>query len=528
MATVLDLPPIFLLPTHLDPARLHDLEEKIPSLTYDIHEAEIILGNISKKERALFELRHRKLQTDPVEVADVARSQKRKWDATLSDSDSTVYTEDDDKTRAGLPGRPGTSSKKFHDAGIVRVVKLIWLTKSLGEGRVLPIHEYLIYQGRKKDVTESPATTKGKVARLPGCGTKIAELWHEWKDVGRLREADETRADPKLSVIQMFYEIWGVGDTTARDFYRKGWRELDDVVEYGWDSLSRVQQIGVKFYDEFKLKIPRTEVESIANTILKHARKFSPNYQMVIVGGYRRGKQDSGDVDVILSHPDASATLHFIEKLVVSLEKSGHVTHTLTLSNHNSERGQRPLGWKGNEARGTGFDTLDKALVVWQEPVGLHTPKSTIMPVTLQVPDEYGYVLLVAASTFFINTTHVLLTSKFRKASGLTYPVPYASNEAAEKDRKAYMFNCAQRAHANFTENQPSFLGALLISGLRFPVASAALGAGWSLSRVVYAFGYTSAAGPAGRVRGSIGSFLTDTALKFTAVYTAVAMIMDW
>lgn len=150
------------------------------------------------------------------------------------------------------------------------------------------------------------------------------------------------------------------------------------------------------------------------------------------------------------------------------------------------------------------------------------------MPMTLQVPDEYGYVLLVAASTFFINTTHVLLTSKFRKASGLVYPVPYASNEAAEKDRKAYMFNCAQRAHANFTENQPSFLGALLISGLRFPVASAAVGAGWALSRLIYAFGYTSAAGPAGRLRGSIGSFLTDTALKFMALYTSVAMIMDW
>lgn len=230
----------------------------------------------------------------------------------------------------------------------------------------------------------SDANHQIEVARLPGCGTKIAELWHEWREAGRLREADEAQADPKLSVIHMFYDIWGVGDKTAREFYKKGelrqvksltdadhvagWRGLDDVVEYGWDSLSRVQQIGVKFYDEFKLKIPRTEVESIANTILQHARKFSPNYHMVIVGGYRRGKQGSGDVDVILSHPDESATLHFIEKLVVSLEKSDRITHTLTLSNHNSERGQRPLNWKGNEFRGSGFDTLDKALVVWQEP----------------------------------------------------------------------------------------------------------------------------------------------------------------
>ncbi|KAL0933022.1 microsomal glutathione s-transferase [Colletotrichum truncatum] len=149
------------------------------------------------------------------------------------------------------------------------------------------------------------------------------------------------------------------------------------------------------------------------------------------------------------------------------------------------------------------------------------------MAITLQVPNEYGYVLLVAASTFFINTTHAILTSKARKASGLLYPVPYASNEVAEKDTKAYLFNCAQRAHANFTENQPSFLGALLISGLRFPLASAALGAGWAVSRLIYAFGYTSS-GPAGRLRGSVGSFIFDTLLKFTAVYTSVSMVMDW
>ncbi|KAK1978122.1 MAPEG family protein [Colletotrichum cereale] len=150
------------------------------------------------------------------------------------------------------------------------------------------------------------------------------------------------------------------------------------------------------------------------------------------------------------------------------------------------------------------------------------------MSLTLQVPNEYGYVLLVAASTFFVNTTHVVLTSKYRKASGLVYPAPYASNEQAAKDPKAYQFNCAQRAHANFTENQPSFLGALLISGLHFPIASAVLGAGWSVSRMIYAFGYTSGAGPKGRTGGSIGSFICDTLLKFTAVYTSISMIMEW
>ncbi|EQB50191.1 hypothetical protein CGLO_10387 [Colletotrichum gloeosporioides Cg-14] len=297
MATDLEFPLIFLLPTHLDADRLHELEEKIPSLTYDIQEAEVILGNISKRQRALFELRQRKLQTVPVEAA--AESQppssscKRKRDEGPSDSDSSACTEDGPRNGSAAWPIPQTLLKSL-EADIVRVVKLNWLTESLDQGRVLPLRDFVIYEGR--------------------------------------------------------------------------WRDLDDIVEYGWDDLSRVQQIGVKFYEELKLKITRVEVESIANTILKHARKFSPGYQMVVVGGYRRGKHNSGDVDVIISHPDECATLNFVEKLVVSLEKSGQITHTLTLSNNNSERGQRPLSWDGNQGRGVGFDTLDKALVVWQEP----------------------------------------------------------------------------------------------------------------------------------------------------------------
>ncbi|KFA73545.1 hypothetical protein S40288_07686 [Stachybotrys chartarum IBT 40288] len=113
------------------------------------------------------------------------------------------------------------------------------------------------------------------------------------------------------------------------------------------------------------------------------------------------------------------------------------------------------------------------------------------MPFILELPDKYGLVLAVATSTFFLNSVHVVLTS-----------------------------NAPQRAHANFTENQTSFLGALLIAGLQWPVASAALGGCWALSRLVYAIGYARS-GPEGRVRGSIGSFLSDSSLKFMAAYVA-------
>jgi glutathione S-transferase len=90
---------------------------------------------------------------------------------------------------------------------------------------------------------------------------------------------------------------------------------------------------------------------------------------------------------------------------------------------------------------------------------------------------------------------------KFRQAAKVPYPNAYASDhsvalaEADDPDRAKHLhlFNCAQRAHANYLEQQPSFLVALLIAGLRFPVVSAVLGAVWCVTRVLYARGYTRA-----------------------------------
>ena len=215
-----------------------------------------------------------------------------------------------------------------------------------------------------------PIQSTREVLALPGCDQKIASLFQEHKSTGRLEAVEDLEADPALKVLREFYEIWGVGAKTAREFYYdKGWRDLDDIVEYGWKSLSRVQQIGLKYYDEFLLKIPRSEVESITATITRHAKLVTDSSaETIIVGGYRRGKSESGDVDVILSHRDEAMTYNLVDRVVKSLEKEGCITHTLSLNLTNSKRDQQPLPVNTAIGGGHGFDTLDKALVVWQDP----------------------------------------------------------------------------------------------------------------------------------------------------------------
>ncbi|KAJ5187024.1 hypothetical protein N7449_010018 [Penicillium cf. viridicatum] len=226
-----------------------------------------------------------------------------------------------------------------------------------------------------------PIQRPSEILALPGCNAKIADLFAQFQqhgdcdhadDDGNVAAADALETDPMLRVLNSFYQIWGVGAKTAREFYQRGWRDLDDIVEHGWNTLSRVQQIGVKFYEELQEGVPRAESEGIAAVIRDHAGRVRPEdgggdgIECVIVGGYRRGKELSGDVDIVLSHRDDSVTRNLVVDVVASLEAERYITHTLSLHLTSSLRGQQALPFDGDDTRE--FDTLDKALVVWQNP----------------------------------------------------------------------------------------------------------------------------------------------------------------
>ncbi|RMZ19503.1 hypothetical protein D0859_16503 [Hortaea werneckii] len=241
-----------------------------------------------------------------------------------------------------------------------------------------------------------------EIIALPGCDAKIANLFveHTNSSTGTIQAVTDLETDPDLQILSHFYNIWGVGATTARDFYfARGWRDLDDIVEYGWSSLSRVQQIGVKYYEEFLDPIPRAEVRAIADVIHAHAVKVrDERIQSLLVGGYRRGKEACGDVDIIVSHPDERKTEGLITDLVSSLEGEEWITHTLVLSLQSTQRGQQTLPFRtssrssggGGSATGShsGFDTLDKALVVWQDP-RWEDEKASNASVSAPTDDEY-------------------------------------------------------------------------------------------------------------------------------------------
>lgn len=208
-----------------------------------------------------------------------------------------------------------------------------------------------------------------EVLSLPGCETKIAALFMEWKNYSSLQAVRDMEADEYISTLLLFYDIWGVGAYTAREFWNNKWRSLDDLVEFNWKNMSRVQQIGVKYYDEFLQKIPRPEVEGICKTVHEHMQRLREpdGVRTCIVGGYRRGKAQSGDADIIVTHLEDDLTLNIINEIVDSLIDEGWITHSLGISTSGTRRAQNAVAHRVGGG-GHGFDTLDKAMVVWQDP----------------------------------------------------------------------------------------------------------------------------------------------------------------
>lgn len=177
----LEFPTIYLLPTHIEPEKLPELESQIPTLTYDINEASIVLGKISNRERARFELRRRNLLTEDLEITPTSlpsqefqtndsspppkrrklsgstspTTTRRARSASISSGDSS--SESILGSHAITDGKGQASSRiADDDKSIVRVVKLTWLVDCLARGSILPIDNYLIYRGRRTQQVVKP------------------------------------------------------------------------------------------------------------------------------------------------------------------------------------------------------------------------------------------------------------------------------------------------------------------------------------------------------------------------------------
>ncbi|RXW14888.1 hypothetical protein EST38_g10962 [Candolleomyces aberdarensis] len=244
-------------------------------------------------------------------------------------------------------------------------------------------------------------TFEADVSKLPGMGGKIAFKVEEYLETGSIPEAQTTLASERYQALSTFVSIYGIGPAKARQFYDMGMRNISDLQRYHditpdsqpktpaeVDALltqlddnpdnftpngKRIPKsrdkppditvpVALALKGELEIPIPRDEVEEIRDVVMRELEDLQPDCVSTIVGGYRRGKPKSNDVDIVISHSDPIRGKDIIpslcNRLTARLYKKGLVTHVMHLSGFHSYNALRTEHW----------DTLEKALTVFKLP----------------------------------------------------------------------------------------------------------------------------------------------------------------
>ncbi|KAI1382192.1 hypothetical protein F4677DRAFT_458429 [Hypoxylon crocopeplum] len=187
-------------------------------------------------------------------------------------------------------------------------------------------------------------STAEEARALPNIG-RIADKIEEIVNTNRLRQLEYALDDPRRKILGEFLKIYGVGQSQAQKWIAQGYRTLDDVRKKA--ELDANQKVGLDHFDDLNTRIPRREVEALATHIKKTAALIDRRMELIVGGSYRRGADNSGDIDLIVTKGGTSSTSElapFLGQLVGILTREGFLTAALAAHHGSTDDGSK---WHG-------------------------------------------------------------------------------------------------------------------------------------------------------------------------------------
>ena len=138
---------------------------------------------------------------------------------------------------------------------------------------------------------------------IPNVGKSSIGKLKEWLDTGKIKLLEEAENDPEF----IFSNVYGIGPKKAKELVKThNISTIQELRNKQDELLNDVQKKGLKYYEDILKRIPRAEIDAYSKHMtalfdkIKRANPLLINSTLNIVGSYRRGKLDSGDIDVII------------------------------------------------------------------------------------------------------------------------------------------------------------------------------------------------------------------------------------
>ena len=163
---------------------------------------------------------------------------------------------------------------------------------------------------------KTPIKNVDQLKGIKSIGDTIRRKLQEYIDTGTLAVLEKAKTNP----IFIFTEVYGIGPKKAQELVKKHKvKTIDELRARQDEILNDVQKKGLRYYEDILKRIPRKEIETYEKELTKIFNKVkNKDSTFQIMGSYRRGKKDSGDIDICISDPndDANVFNNFIDALI--------------------------------------------------------------------------------------------------------------------------------------------------------------------------------------------------------------------
>ena len=173
----------------------------------------------------------------------------------------------------------------------------------------------------KKDAIYSVKDLEG----VKFIGKRMIEVLTEYEKTGKVEYLEKEKLNP----VNMFSNIYGIGYVNAQKLVDNGIKTIDQLRERQDEYLNEKQKLGLKYYEDILQRIPRNEIDLYDKEFYRafdSVKSKTSSYE--IVGSYRRGAKDSGDIDVIIT--DKKNNVDVFKKFIQKLEDNKIILHRLT------------------------------------------------------------------------------------------------------------------------------------------------------------------------------------------------------
>jgi NAD-dependent DNA ligase/DNA polymerase/3'-5' exonuclease PolX len=155
--------------------------------------------------------------------------------------------------------------------------------------------------------------TPEELKAIKNVGASTVAKYKEFMKTGTLKFIENFKNDP----INLFTNVYGIGPKKAAQLVNDDQvTTISELREHQDHLLNDVQKKGLKYYEDILKRIPRLEIEHYRTKMSKI--KIATDFHFEIVGSYRRGADNSGDIDVIItsSYDNRNVFDIFIDMLV--------------------------------------------------------------------------------------------------------------------------------------------------------------------------------------------------------------------